>query len=919
MTKALRTANQALQAALARVLGAIDSAHTQVLSAEMEARSGAEKIHAREQAIARNRAAQAVIENAIRARDRGTGLQSGTEALRVAEYVTIGTLTLPGSPMGVNEAVEVPLTLPLIGNGNIIIDTSARVSKALTEQIVWHALHGTAPGQLDILGYDPKLTSVLAPFSGLRKVSDDSFQLINRPEDLERSLERLVAHVQRVGETLRGTGASLADFRRGVGHPVERFQLVVLSDYPEAIDEKTHRQILTLAKAGPLAGLSFLFAISTADLPEWWQEADLAELGPALRENDGYLRWDAHPGFTVVPSDDGGASIVAGVDSIAALATSTVAPSISFDHVQPIETAWTHSSADGLQFAIGLTGQTIVEVMLGDTRDQRHNILITGAVGQGKSNLLKVIIHSLAQRYSPEELELYLLDFKEGVTLYPMAPTPEAPDFLPHARVLGLESDREFGLAVLLYIESEFNRRSRIFRAHGDSISAYRAAVPHEPMPRIVVIVDEFHMLFDPNDKTAERAAQLLEAIARKGRAYGIHLILASQTISGVEALMTREGGIFAQFPIRLALKNAIAESYATLGQGNDAAARLRVQGEAVLNLNYGHTESNQRVVIAHADDSQMGVLRHAWWECARGITPPMVFEGSRRMRVSDAISELRELRKRAGSPGATTAALIGYPIDLSGRSIAVPLTAEPGRNIALLGAGEEALPSGAEDDRGAKNTAIGVLQTAALSLALQHPEGDVKFVNLEMVDTVTLNANGHKEWISAMATLGYVPETIGRQEVGAYLQQLATDLNARADGAPPVYVLGFGLDRATSIDTPDMFAHRPAEDLQQILRAGPAKRIHMLAWWANAATFKSHIGFGGEGFIDAMLMLRIDQSTVQELLSSPFITWSVQDNRGLLSDRTQLAEPTAIIPFSPITTRDASTLRKTDWQVDDE
>ena len=47
----------------------------------------------------------------------------------------------------------------------------------------------------------------------------------------------------------------------------------------------------------------------------------------------------------------------------------------------------------------------------------RPPALVTGAVGQGKSNLIAVLVHSWCQRYSPSELELYLLDFKEGVTL----------------------------------------------------------------------------------------------------------------------------------------------------------------------------------------------------------------------------------------------------------------------------------------------------------------------------------------------------------------------------------------------------------------------------------------------------------------------------------------------------------------------
>ncbi|MFC4245347.1 FtsK/SpoIIIE domain-containing protein [Gryllotalpicola reticulitermitis] len=713
---------------------------------------------------------------------------------------------------------------------------------------------------------------------------------------------------------LRGVSRTLTEFRREAGHPLERYRLVVLLDYPQHVDEQLHRQLLPLVKAGADAGVSFIIATTpgTEGKPDWWKPNELDGLGNTLKDNGKQLVWPAHAQFDVTIPETDAAALARNVDDLVLQAASASAPKVPFERVQHLDARWDESSADRLRFAVGLAGPSVAEITLGDEREQRHNVLITGAVGQGKSNLLKVIIHSLGQRYSPDELELYLLDFKEGVTLFPLAPTPGSPDYLLHARVLGLESDRDFGLAVLRHVEAEFARRAKLFRPYGDSISRYRAAVPEARMPRIVIVVDEFHMLFDPNDKTAEAAAQLLEAIARRGRSYGVHLILASQTVSGISALMTREGGIFAQFPIRLALKNAAQESYATLGQGNDAAARLRVRGEAVLNLDYGHVDGNRQVVVAAADDQELAQLRHQWWLASRETTPPpLVFDGSRLIRASDAMDTIRGLRARARD-GSSAVALVGYPIDVTGQPFGVQLGAEPGRNLAILGAGE---PGGSDLELEPTNNAIGVLQTAALSLALQHPEGDAEFTSIEALDDATFERNEHHLWLTAMERLGYPVHRVGRGELPTYLQELAGELETREADAPPRYLFGYGLDRVTALDTPDMFAHKPSEDLQQILRTGPAKRLHLLGWWANAATFRSHIGYAGEGFIDALLMLRLDQGTVQDLLS-PFITWHIRDNRGLLADRTQLPEPTTIIPFAPLTAREASVLERADWQA---
>ena len=90
---------------------------------------------------------------------------------------------------------------------------------------------------------------------------------------------------------------------------------------------------------------------------------------------------------------------------------------------------WQHNSRDGITFTVGRYGTSAIAITLGDEINQRHNALVTGAVGQGKSNLISVIVHSLCHRYSPQELQLYLLDFKEGVTLQRFTDGPAGEDW----------------------------------------------------------------------------------------------------------------------------------------------------------------------------------------------------------------------------------------------------------------------------------------------------------------------------------------------------------------------------------------------------------------------------------------------------------------------------------------------------------
>lgn len=902
----------ALREAHGAALGALRTAEGHAARQARDEGERARAVHARATAVARNRAAQAVAEHTLAARDAAPADAPDADPLAVADRVVLGTLQADGAPSGVNTPVSVPFVVPLVGRGHLLVH--AADGAALTRAAVRGALRGTGAAQLDVVGYDPRLSGALAPFAPLGAAVEDHVVVHTRASDLERVVQRLADEVQEVHALLRGTSHSLADLRAQTGHPVGRYRLVVLLDYPTGVEEETHRRILALAAAGPAAGISFVVQSDPAQpAPAWWRPDEIAAHGTAVVDGrDGRPVRADHPELVVHPAELPGDVLAAEVDALVERARRAAVPHVGFADVQPTGSPWAASSRDGLTFAIGRSGRDVTEITLGDAHEQRHNVLITGAVGQGKSNLLKVLVHSLAQRYSPDELEMYLLDFKEGVTLYPFAPTPESPDYLPHARVLGLESDRDLGLAVLRHVEAEFARRARLLRPYGDDVASYRRALPAARMPRIVLVIDEFHLLFDPVDAVAEAAAQLLETLARKGRSYGVHLVLASQTISGIAALLTRENGIFAQFPVRLALKNTVAESYATLSQGNDAAARLRARGEAVLNLDYGRPEANRRTVVAAADDATLAALRTAWWTAARAEgRPPLVFDSGRPLRAGSVLPALAGLRRRVRDHGAAPAAVVGVPVAVDAEPLAVALPADPGRNIAVLGAAEKAGGTGDEPT----HHGVGILQTAAVSLALQHPAGDAEFVALDSLDDGTAERTGQPAWLGLMARLGFPVRHVPRAGIPAYLQDLvAEDLPARAPGGPRRYLLGFGLDRA-DLDRPDAFAHRGAEDLQTLLRDGSRVGVHLLAWWASTAAFRAQIGFDGGGYLETLVLLRLDQSAAQELLG-PFVTWSVRDNRALVSDRTQLPEPTAVVPFAPVLAGDARALLAADWEV---
>ena len=163
-----------------------------------------------------------------------------------------------------------------------------------------------------------------------------------------------------------------------------------------------------------------------------------------------------------------------------------------FAAVQPeASELWSRSCSDELVIPLGRSGaKNLQELRLG--RGTNQHALIAGRTGSGKSTLLHVLVTNAALWYPPEELSLYLVDFKKGVEFKTYASRD-----LPHAKAVAVESDREFGLSVLERIDEELVERGEIFRRLGvQNLPGYRSLPDQPAMPRILLVIDEFQELF---------------------------------------------------------------------------------------------------------------------------------------------------------------------------------------------------------------------------------------------------------------------------------------------------------------------------------------------------------------------------------------------------------------------------------------
>ncbi len=257
--------------------------------------------------------------------------------------------------------------------------------------------------------------------------------------------------------------------------------------------------------------------------------------------------------------------------------------------LQKDEEFWTESSHSEVSVPVGWDINH-KEVCFEIGGAQNHT-LICGRSGSGKSNFLHVLIQNLAFYYSPNEVQLFLLDYKEGVEFNAYT----NPTILEHARLVSVASSVGYGMSFLSWLCKEMQERANEFKKFNvKDLSDYRK---HGEISRLIVVIDEFQVLFSDNSlKGRDSVEQLLNTLLKKGRSYGVHLILATQTMRGADI----NRSIMAQIANRIALPMDAEDSNSVLS--DDAACEL-VRPEGIFNNNGGHQKSHTKMTIPKAPD----------------------------------------------------------------------------------------------------------------------------------------------------------------------------------------------------------------------------------------------------------------------------------------------------------------------------
>ncbi len=756
---------------------------------------------------------------------------------------------------------------------------SPRRARSLLQALTLRLAVATVPGTVRLALADPAGQGhYLSAFLRLPPALRVGSGIAAGPAEIEVLLARLTEHVVDVTQTrLTNVHDSVEAYNRATTGAMVPYYVLAFAGFPADVTDHAAELLSRLARNGPRAGL---YILATCD-PRLEQSRglDLAALTATATRLDlddrGNLAWD-DPDFgpSVAEPDQMPAAARANpwLDAVGAAASSG-ARDLAFRRIAiPASQRWSGTTTDGLDVQIGVDSKGEPQHFVMGVRGVHHG-LVGGDVRMGKTNLLHVLISQLALRYPPEELQLYLLDFKE------VEFDAYLTERLPHARAITSRTDREFGLSMLRRFHDEIDWRARLCReARVTDLPDYRRETG-QVLPRALVIMDEFQVLFSEEDRLAREAARLLADIAKRGAAFGLHLLFTTQSPGGPLAAYLRP--VYEQMALRIALGcTQPSVSQAILGEGNDAATKLIRAGDAIYNDRRGEG-ANPVMRIAMLPTRERLELIAAIRKLGGGreYPPPASFDPDAPADFGAHPACTAFLSASGGwasggpsgwrPPGETVAGWLGEAIEIKPATTAT-FDRYVRSNLLVVG----------NEEHG-----HGLLLATVLSAAVQYSPADVSFTIAEF----TRPSSSFHGFFTAVAKLPHPVWIAGRRAAGAALDDLVADLDARLadpDGIirPERFFLVAGMHRWHELLSEGDYG-RPSDTAARLIRLadkGPEAGLHVVAWADSYTTAERALRRSGIGHFGLRAVLRVLSPAESDSLLGVTAAAGLDDDRAL-------------------------------------
>ena len=775
-----------------------------------------------------------------------------------------------------------PAIVPFPAESSVLVKMTAdqkEIAGEFLQALTLRIASGVPAGQTRFTIIDP--LGLGKHFAGFMHLADHDELLVTsriwtEPQQIEQRLADITEQMELVIQKyLRNEYASIGDYNADAEVP-EPYRFVVVNNFPANFTETSARRLASIAASGARCGVYTIVSVDTKQtMPSNFSLSDIEQHATTLLLKDGTFTWH-DPEFAkwplaveAAPSDEVFTRVIQRVGKAAKAAKRIEVP---FDRVAPKQDDWWKgSTASLIDVPLGPAGAKKMQHMRLGKGTSQH-VLIAGKTGSGKSTMMHALITNLALTYSPAEVQFYLIDFKKGVEF-------KIYDHyrLPHARVIAIESEREFGLSVLEQLDRELKRRGDLFRDLAvQDLAGFRATGNPDPMPRVLLIIDEFQELFIEDDKLAQDASLILDRLVRQGRAFGMHVLLGSQTLGGSYSLPRATMG---QMAVRIALQCNEADSSLILSEDNSAARLLTRPGEAIYNDANGMVTGNNPFQVVWLDDSRrewfLGELRRlADRRTDIAPVPCIVFDGNQ-AADPEGNALLGELLAQGTVGGRELVA----PVAWLGDAIAIkePTTAifrrQGGANLLIVGQRED--------------LAVSLLAMAVVGLAAANdpfPGGTLgRAARFVLFEPAVADEKPELLLANLAASLPHEVENVGRLAVADAMADLAAEIKRRLDGqvldGEAVYVVVRDLARFRELRRADgdfgfSFGSDkkagPADNFNTLLKDGPTVGIHTLVWCDSLTNLMRTFERGALKEFELRVLFQMSASDSSQLVDSP-------------------------------------------------
>lgn len=545
--------------------------------------------------------------------------------------------------------VTLPLTVDMARGFNVYLKSSgddADGALDFSHAIIWTFLSSMPVTKARLIVADEELKgNSLRPFLNLQKLVPDVFDggICTSQDSIHDQLRKVSDHLDElIQQKLGAAYSNILEYNAASRRRAEALELLVVYNYPNGFDARSLSYLANIMRNGGKCGVSVVLCGPAAYQASRYDSTEsrlrqVEELATVVSCRDGKFRLEPHDLPVVVPPQPYPDRVDAFAPDYAKMYKKVQSQGLSFSDI----VGASHFDGDAsamLSIPVGVgDGESIVNLTFGT--GSSHHGLIAGGTGSGKSVFLHTVLMSAMLKYSPEQLNLYLMDFKGGTEfkVYESAR-------LPHIKLLALDAMQEFGESILEDLVSEMEDRSKLFKGVGVANLKEYVRSTGKTLPRVLVVMDEFQILFNyaTNRKVANNCAELTKRLVTEGRSYGIHLLMATQSTKILNDL-TLSRGTIEQMRIRVGLKCGEYDTRYLFGDKNEKSALALMPGPigtAVLNEEYTE-QQNVGFRVAYCDDETK--KKYLAQIAARFADVPYdmkTFEGSRTTPVEEYLTQ---------------------------------------------------------------------------------------------------------------------------------------------------------------------------------------------------------------------------------------------------------------------------------------